>query len=199
MNHLELIDAALADPESIIENSFKNFHTKGFDYLCLHRSPEHTLKLYFLDGDASKLPEVVNPHDHRYDFQTRVLAGEMFDYRYTPDPSGEIWNAFDYMTPLNGGDGFKYRGEERLVTHGSKRLSAGTILATNNEHTHTIRMVTDQTVLLLDQFDDVMDLDAPSSCWSRKGDPIPDLQSGAYERFTPDEIIDRIGTIKALL
>ena len=48
--------------DNVIENSFKNFHAKGLDYICLSRTPQLTLKLYILDGDASESPEVVNPH-----------------------------------------------------------------------------------------------------------------------------------------
>lgn len=28
--------------QMIIDNSFKNFHAKGLDYICLKRTPEHT-------------------------------------------------------------------------------------------------------------------------------------------------------------
>lgn len=59
----------------VIANSFKDYHVKGFDYICLQRSPRETVKLYFFDGDVSKMPEVVNPHDHRYDFDTVCLSG----------------------------------------------------------------------------------------------------------------------------
>lgn len=64
--------------EEVIANSFKDFHSKGLDYICLRRSPVLTTKLYFFDGDVSKLPEVVNPHDHRYDFSTVCLSGCVF-------------------------------------------------------------------------------------------------------------------------
>ena len=56
--------------EEVLANSFRDFHAKGLDYVCLKRRPSETVKLYFFDGDVSKLPEVVNPHDHRYDFST---------------------------------------------------------------------------------------------------------------------------------
>lgn len=200
MNYQDLLTAAENDPESIIKGSFKNFHAKGLDYLCLHRSPTRTVKLYLLDGDASKLPEVVNPHDHRYNFRTTVLAGEMVDYRFAADPAGDVWNAFDYMTPLNGGDGFTFRGEERMSSEKqSVLLRKGDVFETSNLHTHTIRMREDQTVLMLDQFEDIIDVSEPTSCWSRKGDPVPELQPGCYDRFTADDILDRIGKIKALI
>lgn len=39
--------------------------TRGFDYLCLQRTPEHTRKVYFFDGKVSQLrggePEGMHP------------------------------------------------------------------------------------------------------------------------------------------
>lgn len=72
----ELARTALnGDTSTLIQNSYRDFHAKGLDYVCLKRTPDHTVKVYFLDGDVSKVPEVVNPHDHRYAFETTVLSG----------------------------------------------------------------------------------------------------------------------------
>jgi hypothetical protein len=69
------------DLDTVASNSFRNFHAKGLDYLCLHRSPELTIKAYFYSGNIG--PEVVCPHDHRYPFSTHILAGESGHKRYT--------------------------------------------------------------------------------------------------------------------
>ncbi len=183
---------------SVIANSYHNFHTRGFDYICLHRSENYTAKLYYLEGDASKLREVVNPHDHRYGFRTHVLAGSMVDYRYTPSDLGQVFQAFDYMTPLNGGNGFTFRGEERLQITDGVHLDAGSVLETSHRHLHTIKMQSDQTVLLLEQFEDALPLDVPTSCWVRQGSPSPDT-SGLYERFTEDQIMQRLAVVSSLL
>lgn len=34
--------------EQVIENSFFDYHVKGFNYICLKRSEAHTIKLYFM-------------------------------------------------------------------------------------------------------------------------------------------------------
>jgi len=185
--------------QRVIENSFRNFHAKGLDYICLHRSPALTVKIYFLDGDVTKIPEVVNPHDHRYPFKTMVLAGAMADHRFKPDPTGEVFQAFDYMTPLNGGSGFTYRGEERmsLVDGGSIVLPRGAELSTPDDAVHTIEMLKDQTVLCLYQFADVVPIDKPTSTWVRKGDPEPNT-SGLYDRFTEDQIMSRFKQLSDL-
>lgn len=191
----------ITDPEMMLANSFKNFHTKGFDYICLERSPSYTLKVYLMDGDASKLPEVVNPHDHRYNFKTWVLAGEMVDYRFDPsEDKGKFYNAFDYRTPMNGGAGFTYRGVERLKKSVNNVMRKGSTLVTNHQQLHTIGMKSDQTVLMLEQFDDQVPMDGATSCWSPVGEPEPNNDnSGLYERFTEEELFGRVALINGLI
>lgn len=185
----------------MLDNSYRNFHTTGFDYICLERSPQLTRKLYFLDGEASQLPEVVNPHDHRYAFRTTVLAGEMTDFRFELSDDGEVFNAFDYRTPLNGGDGFTFRGEERLRKYMNVQMSKGESLFTAQDNLHTISMRSDQTVIMLEQYEDLVPLDVPTSCWSpAQSSNRPDqLDTGLYEKFNIDQLIDRLKTIESLL
>lgn len=198
MTHIsELARAALSgDTSTLIQNSYRDFHAKGLDYVCLKRTPDHTVKVYFLDGDVSKVPEVVNPHDHRYAFETTVLSGEMLDHRFLRCKRGavsrlKVYQAFDYRTPLNGGDGFTFRGEECLTQGPSTHLVVGRKLYTEGTSLHTIQMLRDQTVLVLEQFEDYLPVDQPTSCWVAKGHPAPDT-SGLYERFTEGQFRDRL-------
>lgn len=187
--------------DDVVANSFRDFHARGLDYICLERSPERTLKLYFLDGDVSKVPEVVNPHDHRYDFTTTVLAGAMVNHTFTRVRAGaregSPYDAFDYRTPLNGGDGFTYRGVEWLARGQSIMLPEGNRLRSPAASLHTIQMLADQTVLMLEQGPDVVDLDAPTSTWVGGGRPQPDL-SGLYSRMTPDHVRARLRSLEEL-
>lgn len=192
------LDKAVAEENigSLLGASYRNFHAKGLDYVCLHRSPEYTIKAYFLDGDVTKVPEVVNPHDHRYAFKTTVFAGAMADHRFTRG-EGDVYQAFDYMTPLNGGNGFTFRGEERLSIAESTFLPVRAQLSTRATHLHTIQMLSNQTVLLLEQFADEVPMDSPTSTWVRNGQPAPDT-SGLYDRFTADQFRSRVEIIRIL-
>jgi hypothetical protein len=104
---------ALVDLDEVLENSYRDFHAKGFDYLCLRRTPERTVKAYFFEGDVAQAPEVIAPHDHRYSFRTEVLTGSVVNRLYQPvlseTPDAEPYELFDYATPLNGGDGFTWK------------------------------------------------------------------------------------------
>lgn len=147
------------DVEEILRHSYKDFHAKGLDYICLKRSDVETIKLYFFDGDASALPEVVAPHDHRYDFETTVLAGEFCNRLYWPQDDGEVYQLFSYLTPLNGGDGFTWRREMRLKETSELRYTVGQRCRMTSDRIHTIKILRPGTVLHLKQQQDVIPVD----------------------------------------
>jgi hypothetical protein len=178
------------DIDAIVENSFKDFHQKGFDYLCLQRSPVETVKLYFFDADVSKMPEVVAPHDHRYDFESYVAAGASENVWFKRSMTeGEIYNWFEYRTPLNGGDGFTFAGEEQLVEAKRSRFERGESYHMHAEDLHTIRMAQNETVLMLVQFEDIVALEHPTSTFIQGNAPKMD---GLYSKFTADQVIAKL-------
>ena len=185
--------------DHMIENSYQNFHVKGFDYLCLKRSPHLTEKVYFFDGDVAKLPEVVNPHDHRYNFETTVLAGEMSDISYRllneerkkkPGPGVVMpYHQFNWYSPLNGGEGAVYVRDVFLYEIRHINLRPGNCLRTNATNIHTIRIHTDQCVIKLKQYSDIIPYDRPTRLFMNEKKP-PDL-NGLYERMDPDHCVKR--------
>lgn len=191
------------DIDQIVANSYKDFHVKGFDYICIKRSPEETIKLYFFDGDVSKMPEVVAPHDHRYNFDTWVLAGTSENVWYKKIKStwandrdwrniGREFNRFSYMTPLNGGGGFKFDGTDRLFEIARKRYGRNEECSDYGmlwHELHTIRIASNETVLMLRQYEDIVPLNSATFTYCL-GDP-PAL-GGLYSRFTPDEVLDKL-------
>jgi hypothetical protein len=183
--------------EDVIANSYKDFHAKGLDYICLSRTPINTVKFYFLDGDVSKIPEVVNPHDHRYGFHTTVIAGSMIDHKFLPDDNGDEYQAFNYLTPLNGGNGFSFRGFEKLKKHSMDFLSKGHSLFSPSINRHTIQMTSDQTILCLHQYGDEVPAGCPTSTWVKKGHPKPDT-SGLYSKFTADDVLKKLSIISQI-
>ncbi len=190
------------DISEIIEHSYKNFHAKGLDYICLHRSPELTVKVYFFDGDMRKLPEVVAPHDHRYAFDTLVLAGVVSNslyHRAMPKAGSYAGNyqEFEYRTPLNGGNGFAWKQEARLALYGCREYRRGESYGMDAEEVQTIAIHAPQTALLLRQYEDVVPRDQPTSCFLHDKQ-VPNL-SGLYSKFRPDEVIARMQLIGRLL
>lgn len=186
--------------EEVLANSFRDFHVRGFDYLCLKRSETETLKLYFFDGDVSKLPEVVNPHDHRYDFKTYVVTGRSQNvwFERASEPAikagqSRTYARFAYDTPLNGGIGFTHVGEEELVEVGRSSFQAGQWYQMGFREIHTIRMLQNETVLGLVQYADQV-TDRPTSTFTR-GKRAPSIE-GVYRRFKADEVTSLVERLR---
>lgn len=185
---------ARAYMEEVLGNSYRDFHVKGFDYICLRRSPTETIKLYFFDGDVSKLPEVVNPHDHRYNFDTLCVTGAVENILFRRDADGDRYERFEYRTPLNGGNGFSWVGGDMLKIANRTTYRPGERYAMGYKHIHTIRMAENETVIALVQFEDRVALHAPTFTYSRDRDP-PGL-TGLYRQFKADEIKKRLATLR---
>lgn len=181
--------------ETALANSFKNFHARGLDYICVKRTPEHTEKYYFFDGDVSSLPEVVNPHDHRYDFTTTVLIGGLTDFRYRPCAAGQgiALTGFEYRTPLNGGSGFSNPFEAHMRETTREIIGVNATYFSPAEVIHTIRPSRDQTIIRLDQYEDKMPLDDFTTTYVRGVEP-PSMD-GLYERFSEAEVVERLELI----
>lgn len=194
------------DIETICANSYRNFHTRGFDYLCLSRTPDLTRKVYFFEGDLHDLPELVIPHDHRYPFVTTVLAGAVQNklfWRLNREPVRELqgtlidqaqpYDHFEYRTPLNGGDGFTWVGERRLWGHaGGINAKRGDHWRSSETDIHTLDIRCEGTVIMLEQLADVLPLDQPTNAYRRVGDRTPPSLDGLYDRMTPDHARKRI-------
>jgi hypothetical protein len=180
--------------DEVIANSFRNYHVKGFDYICIKRSPVETVKLYFFDGDVSKLPEVVSPHDHRYDFKTTVLAGgsQNMWFREAKYGKGEVFERFAYETPLNGGEGFIHVGQTRLEMSSRGTYRPGQTYGMDHREIHTIRMMENETVLCLIQKEDKVG-DRPTLTFTRHSEP-PNL-NGMYTRFSADQVMKRVNNL----
>lgn len=177
--------------EVMAVNSHRNFHTRGLDYVCLRRSTDLTVKAYFLDGGRFDLSEVVNPHDHRYNFTTAVMSGRVSNKRYAVDKCGAATHFVrDWLTPLNGGDGFGEAKPSGLSLIESLTYRSGDIWSSPASEIHTLSVVDGQCCIILRQYKDVIPVGEPTRTWF-KTDDKPTL-SGLYEVFTPDQITQRL-------
>lgn len=185
-------------------HSFRDFHVKGFDYLCLDRSDQRTVKAYFFEGVAPETcPEVVMPHNHRYDFVTGVLAGEVVNHNYL-SASGrqrgdvEIYDEFAYATPLNGGTGFTWRRETALMKALSSRLTpASRPFHQRSRDIHTITVRPD-TVISQVQRADVVPVGVPTKAFRVAGSRTPPDLDGLYQPMDADRAIQRLEQFYAL-
>jgi hypothetical protein len=192
------------DPlETVCANSYRNFHAKGFDYLCLERSPSLTRKVYFFGDNLTDLPEIVMPHDHRYQFHTTVLRGCVTNHVYRPGdiagcPTGRF-DHFRYLTPLNGGDGFEWAGERQLSNVHSGAYLPGQCYHSSADAIHTLQVMVPDTVILLTQFEDVVPVGKPTNAYRVLGSREPPNLSGLYDRMDPDHAVQLIAQVLSIL
>lgn len=188
--------------QDALRYSFRDYHVKGFDYLCLKRTDRETVKVYFFDGEVSQLPEVVMPHNHRYDFLSTVLAGQVRNrlfQEYDRDVYGaDPYECFDYSTPLNGGGGFRWRYTTWLKPALDLQYEAGEAYAMRAPDIHTIQIMAAQTVLMLIQYEDKVPVGEPTWAYQPDGDrSAPDL-SGLYNPMTEAYVQDRLALLAGL-
>lgn len=184
--------------EAICANSFRNFHTRGLDYLCLQRSESLTVKAYFFEGDLSKLPEIVVPHDHRYPFTTQVLAGKLANKTYSEHWQGDVFQRFAYRTPLLGGDGFTWDQEVRLHSHGWEEYERGATYHCLPTDVHTLDIMAEGTVAVLYQFADTVPIGVPTWSYRPGAGTEPPSMEGLYDRMRPDDALTRLRQLRDL-
>ncbi|QSM01093.1 hypothetical protein SEA_NANOSMITE_48 [Mycobacterium phage Nanosmite] len=198
------------DVDELLDHSYKDFHAKGLDYVCLHRDEGLTLKAYFFaDGmESQKLGEVINPHDHRYHFTTQLMSGVIHNKWYRcadPNRFGDLgvgnahwYNIFEWMTPLNGGNGFTRDGDSVLLTNDRTvtLTRPGAQYYMFAHELHTISVGARETCIVLAQYDDVVPLEYPTHTFTQADEP-PSLQ-GLYTEFKADELVARINLLREL-
>lgn len=185
--------------ETIAANSFRNFHAKGLDYLCIQRSAQITVKAYFYDRPDNAGPDVVCPHDHRYPFSTTILAGESRHRRYSEVTFGQRFQRFHWMTPLNGGAGFTHDDEAFLSLKQAEQYRAGQTYWCEADEIHTIRITQPGTILLLQQFADVIPISTPTSTYVPGDSREPPSLDGLYDRMDEDYARKLLGYVEELL
>jgi len=196
----ELLDNV--NPLCVADNSYRDFHCKGVDYICLHRTPELTCKLYVIDTDVVPYRRnIINPHNHGYNFHTWVLRGRMANVVYLVKPadgawppmqvgrpleeSDPRWTEYHYRTILNGQPDFTRYEDVQLKEHYVEEVSAGDGYYLDHGAVHTIRAMNDGVlVLFLMQHADV------GKPWTRffTQEPEPPKLDGLYRKFTADEL-----------
>ncbi|MBB5167176.1 hypothetical protein [Mycobacterium sp. AZCC_0083] len=199
------------DIDYLLTQSYKDFHAKGLDYVCLHRDAGLTLKAYFFaEGmDSQKAGEVVNPHDHRYNFVTQCMSGVIENqwYRTPPcwdpmsddpiaDECGEVYETHLWYTPLNGGVGFTKDGGWILQRYKTYQFAPGQQYWMSAPEIHTIRVVKPETCIVIAQFEDVVPLDQPTVTFTKS--KLPPSLEGLYGTFTADQLVKRIGLLREL-
>lgn len=190
--------------EDVLANSYKDLHVKGVDYLCLRRDPLATVKAYFFEDGIHDIPDVVNPHDHRYNFLTECVSGLVRNKWFTKKPAhlrpGLTYSQFSWDTPLNGGNGFQYSHDVTLWQAGAYTAGPGSQYAMSCTELHTIQVLKPETCIAIVQGVDRVPVGTPTQTFIPAcGEvPTPPCITGLYNKFKADEAVRRIELLKSL-
>lgn len=196
------------DIDHVVEHSYRDFHAKGLDYLCLSRTPELTLKAYFFaEGmDSQKVGEVINPHDHRYDFLTQCFSGTIRNkwFRFPPcwdgesigDECGPMYDVYEWRTPLLGGNGFTHIDSVPLQQYREQDFTPGQQYYMPAPAFHTIQVMAPETCIVLAQYEDEVPADQPTHTFTQAKQP-PDIHE-LYGRFTADQAVKRLALLREM-
>lgn len=136
------------------EFSYREHVAQGLDYLCLFRSEQLTIKAYFWDDGC--IPKFVVPHNHRYDFDSRLVCGSLREIKYMEHADfGERINRYKYDCIVDGGRGFFGPVLVNLVEL-SNRSYGPRDAWSNKAHVdiHTLAAIEPGTILLQTQYAD---------------------------------------------
>lgn len=147
---LDSIDLRVA-----ITHSFRNYHALGLHYVCLHRDPRMTVKLYRFDGAAMNSCDfLVWPHNHAYAFEHWTLYGRIVHHRFRIC-EGDEWRLHDYQASERKPRALARVGLREVE---AEVLCAGAHYALGTDDIHTISLEPEhQAACLQIQYHDVLD------------------------------------------
>lgn len=154
--------------------SVRNHHVNGLDYLCLHRSPKLTVKLYFIDPHRITIDPgafLVTPHTHRYAFESTVLYGKLNHVRFK-EVSGQTYARAVYSPESRSREALGETGLQPSLEYHKE----GSEYFCSVDDIHTLLVPNELVLLGLVQFADTCD---KSTVYVREGKSMDFPQSRA--------------------
>ncbi len=178
--------------EPDLDRSFSDFHCKGVNYVCLHRSEELTLKLYEMPVHNTRY--IVSPHNHIYNFDTVLLYGDVINY-YFEQGNGQEYFLRKFSSKLNHGGGFS-----TIATQCRLRVNERILLANKldqyyctKDKIHTLK-VYQPSLIFIAQYKDI---DTTSIVYTDSYEK-PSLE-GLYNKLSPEKAKQILQTAKDCL
>lgn len=186
---------AQVDVAAAAQHSTLDHHVPGLDYLCLHRSAGLTVKVYLTDPERLR-PQcqgyLVHPHDHRYAFDTHVLAGFVAHTTFQVGRGG--CGCYSYSAADH--EFVRHPESWDVMARTTETYSPGEEYHVGVPIVHTIEVARDRpTCLLLLQYADQHE--HPTRCFSWFEPPV--VQPGCYRRPTVGETAALVARVHELV
>lgn len=176
----------------MVENSIKNFHFPGLNYVCFAFSPHQTIRLYILDPEELAInTEAVNIHNHLYDSQLLVLKGQIVNRIYKLDNERDDYNIYSLTSALHP-DNVERKIKLELIAQRGLTQQSATVLKPGDTHfqphtqIHSVsNVINEYTAFMVFEFKTVK---KNSNIFTKEdfGDTIP--TPNAYLRYEHDEL-----------
>ncbi|WP_372666591.1 hypothetical protein [Amycolatopsis kentuckyensis] len=132
------------------------WHSNGFAKLVLHTSvePEFKIRMHVWPRSGASRRGEPNPHSHRWEFASTVLAGRgvvVPEYREASE-GGDLFGRYRYGTDPDAPEALVADGSVRLVKVKSPRVFRGDVYSCGTDVIHTLEPLgTDLTATLVIQ------------------------------------------------
>lgn len=169
------------DVEWLAKNSVFNHHVNGMNYLCIERSPAITYKIYYCNGVGNPNGGyLVHPHNHRYNFHSTVLKGELQHLRFKESEShGELVtkNRYNWQTKE-----LDTVSKICIYPHRDDNCKANDSYYVEINETHTLKLISPVVIIGLSQYEDKTD-DAFLYKHAQTQFKIPDSYTPSVEQY----------------
>jgi len=174
----------------MVDNSIKDFHFKGLNYICFQFAGNLTIRLYVIEPSEPVDTANVNIHNHLYDSQILMLVGKLKNNVYRR-VDGDVYNQYfltSALAPTNKDRKIKldFLGRCDLECVQSIELLSGDTHFQDHTEIHNVYNDTTRlTAFMVFEYPTVKD---NSILFTRKdyGDTIP--TPDCYNRFTSREV-----------
>ncbi len=179
----------------MVENSIKDFHFKGLNYICLQFMPHLTIRLYIIEPSQPVDTLNVNIHNHLYDSQMLVLQGSVKNTVYRKVEGHEYFHYYltSALCPTNESKKIKLEslGKCGLEKEQSIYLLPGETHFQSHSEIHNVQNnVEVWTSFMIFEFPTVK---MNSVLFSKKDFGNTISTEKCYNKYTEEEIIGLVG------
>lgn len=149
-------NVTIRDIGELAKHSIFNHHVNGMHYLCLNRTNDLTLKIYYCsDVGNPNSGYLVHPHNHRYEFDSTVLKGELQHLRFQESKNhGELVTKYGYDWQTKQ---LKEINNVCLYTHRDDNCKEGYGYTVLPNEIHTLKLLSPVVIIGLIQYEDKID------------------------------------------
>lgn len=175
----------------MVENSIKNFHFPGLNYVCFEFSPKQTIRLYIIEAHDQLDTTNVQIHNHLYDSQLLVLKGWIKNTVYRVNYDSADYNAYHLTSALHPDNAERTIKLRFIRKHGLHVVDQKILLPGDShfqKHTEIHNVMNNPYSLTAFMVFEFPTVKTHSTLFSKLdlGDTIP--TPNAYLKYKPDEL-----------